>query len=122
VKCPKCGKTDKICALKTRPFRWLCKNCNNYRFSVTTLTIFENTKKPLKIWFRVAYFMLISKKGRSTLEIHRTVFGEDSTSDYHTTWYMCTRLRAAMRNQEWFALIGEVEIDGTLSTAPSGGI
>jgi hypothetical protein len=113
VKCPKCGKTDKVHALKSKPFHWLCKNCNNYRFSVTTRTIFENTKKPLKIWFRVAYFMLISKKGRSALEIHRTVFGEDSTSDYHTTWYMCTRLRAAMRNQEWFELMGEVEIDET---------
>jgi transposase-like protein len=113
IKCPKCSKTDKIFALKTRPYHWLCKNCKNYRFSVITRTIFENTKKPLKLWFRIAYFMLVSKKGMSALQIHRTVFGEDSTSDYHTTWFMCQRLRAAMRNQEWFQLMGEVEVDET---------
>lgn len=113
IKCPKCSKTDKIFALKTRPYHWLCKNCKNYRFSVITRTIFENTKKPLKLWFRIAYFMLVSKKGMSALQIHRTVFGEESTSDYHTTWFMCQRLRAAMRNQEWFQLMGEVEVDET---------
>jgi ISXO2 transposase-like protein/transposase-like zinc ribbon protein len=113
IVCPKCKTSDKIFALKTKPYHWLCKNCKNYRFSVITRTIFENTKKPLKLWFRIAYFMLVSKKGMSALQIHRTVFGEDSTSDYHTTWFMCQRLRAAMRNQEWFQLMGEVEVDET---------
>src|SRR5208282_2001814 len=111
VICPKCGNKEKVHALKSKPFYWLCKNCNNYRFSVISGTIFENTKKPLKLWFRIAYFMLVSKKGMSALQVHRTVFGEDSTSDYHTTWYMCTRLRAAMRNQSWDRLMGEVEVD-----------
>jgi transposase-like protein len=112
VKCPRCGNPSP-CKLKTRPFHWLCKYCKNYRFSVISGTIFENTKKPLKLWFRIAYFMLVSKKGMSALQIHRTVFGEDSTSDYHTTWYMCTRLRAAMRNKEWTKLMGVVEVDET---------
>ena len=111
VICPKCGNKEKVHALKSKPFYWLCKTCNNYRFSVISGTIFENTKKPLKLWFRIAYFMLVSKKGMSALQIHRTVFGEDSTSDYHTTWYMCTRLRAAMRNQSWDRLMGVVEVD-----------
>src|SRR5713226_5278688 len=111
VKCPKCGTNTKLCKLNTRPFHWLCKICGNYRFSVISGTIFENTKKPLKLWFRVAYFMLVSKKGMSALQIHRTIFGEDSTNDYHTTWYMCTRLRAAMRSKEWGQLMGVVEID-----------
>ncbi len=57
--------------------------------------------------------MLVAKKGRSALEIHRTIYGDPFTADYHTTWYMCTRLRAAMRNKEWSALMGEVEIDET---------
>jgi hypothetical protein len=76
-------------------------------------TIFENTKKPLKLWFRVAYFMLVSKKGMSALQIHRTIFGEDSTNDYHTTWYMCQRLRAAMCSHEWQQLMGVVGVDET---------
>src|SRR5271170_3428630 len=93
VKCPKCG-SPKLSVLHSRPFHWLCKFCKNYRFSVISGTIFENTKKPLKIWFKVAYLMLVAKKGRSALEIHRTMYGDPFTADYHTTWYMCTRLRA----------------------------
>ena len=110
VRCPKCA-TDKVYALKSKPFYWLCKACGNHRFSVISDTIFENTKKPLLIWFKVAYLMLVAKKGRSALEIHRTIYGDPFTADYHTTWYMCTRLRAAMRNQEWGKLMGVVEID-----------
>ena len=110
VRCPKCG-TDKVYALKSKPFYWLCKACGNHRFSVISDTIFENTKKPLLIWFKVAYLMLVAKKGRSALEIHRTIYGDPFTADYHTTWYMCTRLRAAMRNKEWGKLMGVVEID-----------
>jgi hypothetical protein len=113
VTCPKCGGKEKIYALKSKPFYWLCKPCGNHRFSVIGDTIFENTKKPLIIWFKVAYLMLVAKKGRSALEIHRTLYGDPFTADYHTTWYMCTRLRAAMRNKEWSALMGEVEIDET---------
>ena len=113
VECPKCGKQEKVYALKSKPFYWLCKNCKSYRFSVISGTIFENTKKPLKVWFKVAYLMLVAKKGRSALEIHRTMYGDPFTADYHTTWYMCTRLRAAMRNQTWTQLMGEVEVDET---------
>ena len=69
VNCPKCG-SPKLSVLHSRPFHWLCKFCGNYRFSVISGTIFENTKKPLKLWFRVAYFMLVSKKGMSALQIH----------------------------------------------------
>jgi len=112
VRCPKCG-TDKVYALKSKPFYWLCKACGNHRFSVISDTIFENTKKPLLIWFKVAYLMLVAKKGRSALEIHRTIYGDPFTADYHTTWYMCTRLRAAMKNKEWTELMGVVEVDET---------
>jgi len=113
VSCPACGEQEKVYALKSKPFYWLCKNCKSYRFSIISGTIFENTKKPLKVWFKVAYLMLVAKKGRSALEIHRTMYGDPFTADYHTTWYMCTRLRAAMRNQEWSKLMGEVEVDET---------
>jgi len=112
VACPKCGNA-KVYALKSKPFYWLCRACKNYRFSVISGTIFENTKKPLKLWFKVAYLMLVAKKSRSALEIHRTLYGDPFTADYHTTWYMCTRLRAAMRNKEWTKLMGVVEVDET---------
>src|SRR5438477_6627220 len=117
VVCPRCQHMGKIYALKLRPFHWVCKNkycggANGYRFSVTTHTIFENTKIPLKLWFKVGYLMLVSKKGISALQVHRVIFGEASGSDYHTSWYMCHRWRAAMRGDA-FPLTGEVEVDET---------
>ncbi len=117
VECPRCHKTEKIYQLKTKPFHWVCKNqdCggrNGYRFSVLTNTIFQDTKIPLNTWFKVGYLMLVAKKGISALQIHRVIFGEDSGSDYRTTWYMCHRWRSAMKG-DVLPLTGEVEIDET---------
>ena len=115
VTCPRCQKGEKIYQLKSKPFHWVCKNTdcggrNGYRFSVLTRTIFQDTKVPLKLWFKVGYLMLVSKKGVSALQLHRVIFGEDSGSDYRTTWYMCHRWRAAMKG-DVLPLTGEVEVD-----------
>jgi transposase-like protein len=115
VSCPRCGATERVYALKARPFHWLCKNkeCggrNGYRFSVITRTIFQDTKVSLRQWFKVGYLMLTAKKGISSMQVHRVVFGEESGSDRHTAWYMCHRWRAAMRGTA-FPLDGELEID-----------
>jgi transposase-like protein len=117
VRCPRCNRTERVYALKARPWHWACKNADcggrsGYRFSVITRTIFQDTKVPLKLWFKVGYLMLVSKKGISALQIHRVVFGEQSGSDYHTSWYMCHRWRAAMRGDA-FKLDGVVEVDET---------
>jgi hypothetical protein len=117
VRCPRCKNAERIYALKSRPFHWTCcnKGCGErrgYRFSIITHTIFENTKIPLKIWFKVAYLVLTSKKGISALQVHRMIFGEESTHAYHTSWYMVMRWRAAMKGDA-FPLTGEVEIDET---------
>src|SRR5690606_33085290 len=95
----------------------ICKNpgCggrNGYRFSVLSGTIFQDTKVPLKLWFKVGYLMLTAKKGISALQMHRVIFGEESGSDWRTTWYMCHRWRAAMRGDA-FPLDGIVEVDET---------
>src|ERR1700733_14397076 len=95
-------------------FNWLCNKCSptatNYRFSVIAGTIFENTNKPLRDWFRVIHLMLTSKKGISALQIHRMMgFGS-----YKTAWYMCHRVRAGLANEEFRKLIGYVEVDETI--------
>lgn len=111
VQCPRCGN-KKVYTLK-QPFKWQCQSAKcgkrGYRFSVTSGTIFENTKYPLATWFQVAYLMTQSKKGMSALQIHRQI----RSGDYRTAWYMCHRLRAAMNNATFEQLIGEVEIDET---------
>jgi hypothetical protein len=81
----------------------------SYRFSHISGTIFENTNKPLRDWFRVLHTILTSKKGVSALQIYRTMaFGS-----YKTAWYMCHRLRAGLANEEFRRLIGIVEVDET---------
>ncbi len=117
VRCPRCGAATKVYALKARPYHWACKNqgCggrNGYRFSVITRTIFQDTKIPLTLWFKIGYLMLTAKKGISSLQARRVIFGEDSGSDWRTTWYICHRWRAAMRGDA-FPLSGEVEADET---------
>lgn len=101
VRCPRCGN-DKVYALKTRPFHWLCKPCKNYRFSVISGTIFENTNYKLLVWFKVLYLMLTSKKGISALQIHRMI----GSGSYRTAWFMCHRLRAGLADPEFRKLMG----------------
>src|SRR3984957_3544363 len=108
VRCPRCDN-KKVAELAKRPWHWQCRQCakNGYRFSVTTGTVFENTKYPLRTWFEVGYLMCQSKKGISALQIHRQI----GSGEYRTAWYMCHRFRAAMKNEEFKQLLGEVEVD-----------
>lgn len=111
VYCPRCGST-RVYELKTRPWHWECPDCRQggaYRFSDITGTVFENTNKPLRDWFRVLHLILTSKKGISARQIHRFMgFGS-----LKTAWYMAHRLRAAMADKEFQKLMGIVEVDET---------
>lgn len=113
VCCPRCGDETKISAVKTMPFKWQCYSCapmSGYRFSVIAGTIFENTNKPLREWFRVIHMMLTSKKGVSALQVQRVMgFGS-----YRTAWYMCHRVRAGLADENFRKLMGIVEVDETV--------
>ena len=54
VHCPRCGNADLYDASSYKPFHWQCRECapDGYRFSCLAGTIFENTKKPLRDWYR----------------------------------------------------------------------
>ena len=110
VRCPRCGH-DKVFPVGSMPFKWQCYNCtpgSGYRFSVIAGTIFENTNKPLKDWFRVTHLMLASKKSMSALQIQRMLgFGS-----YGTAHSMCHKIRAALIEPE-AKLGGIVEVDET---------
>ncbi len=114
VRCPRCGAKEKVYALAARPYHWVCKSgaetvdkktgealvChkrNGYRFSVITHTIFQDTKISLVLWFKIGFLMLTAKKGVSSLQVRRMVFGERSGTDWRTCWYICHRWRAAMK-------------------------
>jgi len=120
IACPRCGETKRV--YKTaRAFRWNCKGCNKagYRFSVLTGSVFENTNMPLHTWFKVAFLMLSSKKGISALQVWRMMEPvRGKRGSYKTAWYMCHRLRAAMKTGG--LLSGEVEIDETYVGGAAG--
>jgi hypothetical protein len=127
IRCPRCGN-EKVFHVTHRPFHWICKSgsetvneqtgevvtChkrNGYRFSVISGTIFENTNYKLRVWFQVMFLMGQRKKGMSALQIKRTIFHDRAS--YETVWYMCTRIRAAMKDDEFLQLMGQVEVDKT---------
>src|SRR5437588_9315539 len=61
VRCPRCDN-PKVYSLASG-FHWQCTVCapggdTGYRFSHLAGTIFENTNKPLREWFRVIHCML----------------------------------------------------------------
>jgi transposase-like protein/IS1 family transposase len=110
VHCPRCGSV-KVSAMTTMDFKWQCYACSStgYRFSHLVGTIFENTNKTLRDWFRVIHMMLTSKKGVSALQIQRVMgFGS-----YRTAWYMCHRVRAGLADEGFNQLMGIVEVDET---------
>ncbi len=112
VICPRCGNPE-VKPHGTLPNCWLCNQCSpsatNYRFSHIAGTVFENTNKPLRDWFRVLHMMVTSKKGVSALQVYRVLgFGS-----YKTAWYMCMRLRGAMQDKDFQTMMGIVELDET---------
>ena len=108
VCCPRCGDCS-ISWISTRE-QWDCNGCR-YRFSLTSGTIFDNTKIPLWKWFVAAYLMVESKKGISAAQVGRTL-----DVSYPTAWHLCHRIREAMDDDDDLhrALLGGiVEIDET---------
>jgi transposase-like protein len=113
VYCPRCGSMHvyKMTAMK---WKWECMDCApegsaSYRFSDITGTVFENTNKDLRDWFRVIHLLLTAKKGMSSRQIWRYMgFGS-----LKTAWYMGMRIRAALQDKEFQKLMGIVEIDET---------
>ncbi len=109
VICPRCGN-PKVYALASG-HHWQCEQCadNGYRFSHIAGTIFENTNKPLRDWFKVAHLMLTAKKGISARQLGRYMgFGSVKTA-----WGMGHKIRAALVEKDMDKLGGIVEVDET---------
>lgn len=109
VDCPRCGNT-KVYKLSL-PYKWQCKGCakDGYRFSPLTGTIFENTNIKLPLWFQAILIICGAKKGISALQLQRLL----GVGSYRTAWYMCHRIRAAMKSDTFMQLTGVVEEDET---------
>jgi transposase-like protein len=105
VRCPRC-ESDKISrAYKRNQFE--CDSCG-YHFSVTAGTIFHDSHLPLTKWFAAIYLICESRKGISANQLKRTLHVA-----YKTAWYLCHRIRAAVKDADTSLLQGIVEVDET---------
>ncbi|MFN3658324.1 MAG: IS1595 family transposase [Pseudolabrys sp.] len=90
--CPHCGTIGR--AYKTKKlgtYRCAEKECRK-DFSVTTGTVMERSHIALNKWLMGFYLMAASKKGISAHQLSRSL-----GLDYKSAWFMCHRIREAMR-------------------------
>jgi transposase-like protein len=105
VACPRCE--CKSVSRITERDQYDCNACR-YQFSATAGTIFHDSHLSLSKWFLAIYLITESKKGISALQMKRTL-----GVAYQTAWYLCHRIRAAMRDVNCEFLKGIVEVDET---------
>ena len=105
VCCVRCGNVS-VSNLEKRQ-QYECNGCR-YRFSATAGTVFHDSHLPLWKWFLAAYLICEAKKGVSANQIKRTL-----GISYKTAWYLCHRIREAMRSDMSERLKGIIEADET---------
>ena len=110
--CSHCGVIGHSYAVSGRPglFRCAEPKCR-MDFTVTTGTVMERSKIALHKWLIGFYLMNASKKGVSAHQLHRTL-----GTTYQTAWFMCHRIREAMRDGSFTPMGGAgsvVEADET---------
>jgi transposase-like protein len=106
VHCPRCDH-DAVCWLNTQE-KYECFKCS-YQFSITAGTIFHDSHLPLEKWFFATFLMCGAKKGISARQMHRML----GVGSYKTAWYLCHRIRAAMKEELPARLKGVIEADET---------
>jgi len=106
---PRC-KDSRVSRLREYA-RYECVGCE-YQFTATSGTIFHDSHLPLPIWFVAVLLLCEAKKGMSAMQLKRTLWGIDRGS-YKTAWYLCHRIRAAMKQVDQPMLDGTVEMDET---------
>lgn len=94
----------------------MCKACNT-ETSLTAGTVFQDTRKPLRIWFLAMWFITSQKNGVSALGLQRVL----GLGSYETAWTWMHKLRRAMVRPGRDRLIGEIEVDETYVGGPEEG-
>lgn len=102
-RCPECGhgKTwfTKRCLLH-------CAHCG-FQASVTAGTIFQDRKKPLRLWFWAIWLLTTQKYGANAEGLQRVL----DLASYRTAWTLLHKLRRAMVRPGRDRLSGMVQAD-----------
>jgi transposase-like protein len=89
-----------------------------HQVSVTAGTIFQDTHKPLILWFRAAWSVTSQKTGASALGVQRVL----GLGSYQTAWAWLHKFRRAMVRPGRDRLMGQVEVDETYVGGPEEGV
>jgi transposase-like protein len=103
--CPRCGAKG---GWEASRGRILCPTCR-YQASVTAGTIFQDTHKPLRLWFRAIWHVTSQKSGASAANVQQIL----GLGSYSTAWTWLHKLRRAMVRPGRDSLWGHVEVDET---------
>lgn len=101
--CPRCGHG---LAWHMSRDLYLCAACR-FQVSVTAGTVFQDTRKPLTLWFRAMWYATSQKSGVSALGLQRVL----GLGSYRTAWTWLHKLRRAMVRPNRDRLSGRVEVD-----------
>ncbi|MGB8367799.1 MAG: IS1595 family transposase [Verrucomicrobiia bacterium] len=100
--CPACGGRG----LAIRRDLRRCLRCGR-ETSVLAGTIFQDSKLPLRLWFRAMWLVTSQKSGVSALGLQRAL----GLGNYKTAWALLHKLRRAMVRPGRDRLAGVVEVD-----------
>src|SRR3990170_529873 len=104
-RCSRCANEK---AWLTKRKLYHCTQCG-YETSITAGTIFQDTRHPLYLWFRLIWNVVNQKNGVSALGLQRAL----GLKRYETIWIMLHKLRIAMVRPGRERLSGIVEVDET---------
>ena len=100
ITCKNCSGQDHFYLEKKQ--QWQCRACD-YRTTLTSGTIFENTKLPLQKWMLALFWMASSKKSISTLEMMRKL----NLKRFETVSNLMKKIRLMMRHYNETIMAGD---------------
>jgi transposase-like protein len=103
--CPACAGRK---AWRTERSLFHCARCGR-QVSVTAGTVFQGTRKPLRLWFRAMWWVTNQKNGASAQGLQQGL----GLASYQTAWAWLHKLRRAMVRPGRDRLSGVVEVDET---------
>lgn len=103
--CPSCGHGT---SWPTKRGHYRCAACDFYT-SITSGTVFHQSRKPLRLWFQAMWAITSQKYGANALGLQRVL----GLGSYHTAWEWLHKLRRAMVRPGREKLSGVVEVDET---------
>ncbi len=113
--CRACGRSDEPWRVR-RNVR-LCRHCRS-ETTLTAGTIFEGTRKPLRLWFQAMWEVTSQKYGANALGLQRVL----GLGSYKTAWAWLHKLRRAMVRPGRDRLHNCVEVDESYVGGTEAGV